>query len=491
MKMLLIGIDGAQANTFKRGWTPYIESLVDRGSKLQLTEDLISRGWAEILTGEYATKTGALYELPTLDGTHAWTDKFQIRDIPGLGTDVRPLWQALNEMGYRVGIMNVPTTNPAPQVDGYFVAGGGGGGPIDQKVLPEQCWPGGLEDDLNENGYILDERLPTLLGQDRLFNPEDFFFRMTEMASKRADTFIRLSGQYDVDFGFVVFKSSSVVTETLLLPELYRQASGEKRINEQFIAAAKKYYHHFDTLVQRVIDAFPSAETILVSDHGTVRRQWSVNFNAFLQEAGYQDKSTSRRGVFQLIHGLKRLAPYSIRQKLKRNTRIKYAYESLTPFDPATTRAFNITLTNNIHGMYINDSRFNGPVEDRDIAKTRNGIIERFNRHPLAAQHGLVARAADVPNGEYSRHYPDIVVDLPDGYAPFNNQKGFIEKYTEYDKPIDLKDFVDDLRVSVKSHTPLAVIGNGEWKVSPTDGKNDLRLIYDHVVASFQEYGRR
>jgi predicted AlkP superfamily phosphohydrolase/phosphomutase len=134
MKLLTIGMDGVHADTFNRGWTPFIKSLIDGGHGLTLHEDLISRGWSEIMFGKHAYDTGALYEGPLMASSPKWSDKFKLEDVPAIGVDTKPIWQVLNERGYRVGIMNIPTTFPAPKVDGFFVSGGGGGGPVSKEA---------------------------------------------------------------------------------------------------------------------------------------------------------------------------------------------------------------------------------------------------------------------------------------------------------------------------------------------------------------------
>ena len=172
MKLLTIGMDGVHADTFNRGWTPFIKSLIDRGHGLTLHEDLISRGWSEIMLGKHAYDTGALYEGPLMGGSLKWSDKFKLEDVPALGVDIKPIWQVLNERGYRVGIMNIPTTFPAPKVDGFFVSGGGGGGPISKEASPYQCHPTELVTELNDGGYIVDQRNETLLGEAGLYDPK-------------------------------------------------------------------------------------------------------------------------------------------------------------------------------------------------------------------------------------------------------------------------------------------------------------------------------
>jgi len=487
MRTLLIGMDGAQLGTFQRGWTPFIQSLIEeRGTQLDLREDLISRGWAEIITGEHALETGAMYERPLMGGTHRWTDKLSLADIEVMKPDVKPIWKALNDRGYRIGIMNVPTTFPAPEVDGFFVAGGGGGGGLSQQVTPEQCYPRELATKLNDQGYILDERLPSLLGEKQLFESAEFFDRLDEMTTKRTTSFINLAQQEAVDFGFVVYRSI-VTTETLLLPELQRQSEG-REANLEFIEQARRFYARLDAHIRQLVESFPNAQFLLVSDHAMAPRKWSVNFNAFLVEQGFQRASSSRRGLFHAVKSVRHLIPRAIRQRLKSSAAIKSAYESLITFDPNRSQAFNITFTNAIHGFYVNDhERFGGPVPSHQVADIQNQLVEALNRHPIAREHGFKATAKKTMGTVPADQFPDVVVDMPDGYAPSNYWPGFVTEYTVGQEPIDLRKMVQDRRVSVKAHHPLAVMVNAPWHVSPSQDKSDLRLVYDQIMASFAD----
>ena len=58
MKTLIIGFDGASENTFKRGWTPFIESLIKKGKIIDLKEDLANISKLEFQFGssEYEWK---------------------------------------------------------------------------------------------------------------------------------------------------------------------------------------------------------------------------------------------------------------------------------------------------------------------------------------------------------------------------------------------------------------------------------------------------
>ncbi len=71
MKYLLIGIDGSQEELFYRFDMPFMQEMLIRGKKVDLEEDLISRGWTEICTGMHATDCGGYYERPEMDRAEA------------------------------------------------------------------------------------------------------------------------------------------------------------------------------------------------------------------------------------------------------------------------------------------------------------------------------------------------------------------------------------------------------------------------------------
>ena len=120
MKTLIIGFDGASENTFKRGWTPFIESLIKKGKIIDLKEDLVSRGWVEIYTGEHATENGGMYEYPIMDGTYHFTRKFNLNICKE--SKNKKIWEIISNKNYKVGIMNIPTTFPRPKIKSTIIS---------------------------------------------------------------------------------------------------------------------------------------------------------------------------------------------------------------------------------------------------------------------------------------------------------------------------------------------------------------------------------
>jgi predicted AlkP superfamily phosphohydrolase/phosphomutase len=491
MKLLVIGMDGVQESTFSRGNTPYIHNLIRGGDIVRPSEDLISRGWAEIALGKHGSYTGATYEGPACDGTLSWSESFKLSDVTNLGSDAVPIWSVINEMGYKVGVVNLPTSFPAPEVDGFFISGGGGGGPILQEVVEDQCFPLEIHKNLVDSGYIVDERLPTLLAEKKLYAEPDFFQRLDLMNSRRVHSFIKLSKAYDVDFGFLVFKSSPVICETLLPPELEKLNNKSLGVaNTSFIENGGKFMSDLDKHVRRVIDSFPGARVILVSDHSQVLRRYSVNLNIFLEKEGYMELSKSGRGIFRVAQQLKGFMPLALKNKLKNVKKIRAKYESLIPFDPKKTSAFMMALSNGSHGIYVNDSKFGGPVNDQDKEAVIKNILKALESDEDLTRHGITAYASRTKYAHpINPRFPDIVVHLPDGYQTSATAATLIQEERIDPMPFDLNELNKASRITSKGHTPLAVMVNGSWSnVSKSDDVN-LCFIYDEIISFFKNLG--
>lgn len=487
MKILLIGMDGVGLEAFSRGWTPYISSLIAQGKSLELKEDLIMRGWLEIVTGKNGVETGALYDRPKANGSYEWNLKFGFNEIPGLGKDIKPIWQVLNEMGYKVGVMNVPTIFPATKVDGFMVSGGGGGAPVVQTPTPEHCYP--IEENplLVEDGYIVDERIVPMLVEKKITDMEDIFSILKNKNERKTHSFIRLANKYKIDFGFLVYRSSSNLAEWLLLPEWKRFGEGAEDVDHAFIDTIKTYYRHFDSEIKKLHAAFPNTQIIFAADHSLVPRVWDVNPNIFLQELHFQKSHLGTNFLKQAINIAKKFVPFSLRAKLRKKNAVHNALYCSTSFVINETAAFCKTQGDSLQGIFINDKeRFNGPVKASEFGAIQQDIIKAFNSHPLSKLHGLIAYTKEISDSSVAKYFPDIVIDVPDGYLITDRTHSFVKEFTPARGPLNLLSITKGELLCIKGHKPIAVVYNGGWKVDVHKEPLDLRAVYEHVVNSFQ-----
>lgn len=486
MKVLMIGMDGAHLEAFSRGWTPYISSLIEKGDNLELKEDLIMRGWLEIATGKNGVETGALYDKPKANGSYEWDLKFSINDIPGYGTNVKPIWQALNEKGYRVGVMNLPTVFPAPEVNGFMISGGGGGAPVVQTPTLELCYPKEEHPLLVKEGYVVDQRIVPMLVEKNITDPKEIFSILIKKNERRTHSFIRLANKYKIDFGFVIYKSSSNLAEWVLLPEWKRLKEGAKDIDNDFINIIKDYYQKFDDEIRKLHKAFPNAQIIFSADHSLAPREWDINPNIFLQKHNYQKTHSGKTLVKYTTQMIKKVIPFSLRAKLRKKKVVHNALYSSAPFDTNSTIAFCKTSGDWLQGIYINDEkRFGGPIQESEIEKIKKEIIDTINDDELSKEHGLKAYSKEFSESSSYKYFPDIVIDVPDGYLITDKTRNFIKKFIPPKGPLNLLSITKGELLCIKAHKPIAVIYNGTWNIKRDKGKLNLTAIYDHIITTF------
>lgn len=488
MKVLLIGMDGCHKDVFERGWTPFISDLLQKKRHLQISNDLISRGWLEIALGEHAIKTKALYDRPHANGTLEWTKKFSLPDVPGLGSEVKGIWQKLNEAGYSVGIVNVPTTFPAPKVNGFFISGGGGGAPVVENATEELCYPREIISTLQDTGYIVDNRLYELVVDKKLTTARDILSRLAEKNNRRTETFVKLNDKYKVDFGFIVYKTASVLAESFYCAEMCRRRNPQNVPDEDVMDALAEYYSDFDTQIEKLALKYPDAKIMFVSDHGTELRTKNVNFNILLRDAGLQSYDYKKAITKKSISKIKSLIPFAIKSFLKKYAAVAVAGASSfgdVDFTRHRTRAFCRTIENWTHGIYINDKeRFNGPVDDAAFEQVRDDIVECINKHPISKEHGFLAFATS--KGRKYDYYPDVQVKIPKGFLTYDGATTFVSDYIAPKCTSGLETIMSGEMLYIKSQTPIAYIDEDvAARFEPEELCGDLTVIHHRIIDLF------
>ena len=480
MKFLVIGMDGAHVGSFQRGWTPFMAKLMENGDVLSLKEDLISRGWSNIIFGEDAEKTGALYDKPIMNSNYEWSLKYKVADVDYHETNCRPVWEDLQLKGYKVGLMNIPTVFPAPKVNGFCVSGGGGGGPVLQDPIAELCWPRDILNYLLEIGYIVDERPNSLFVEKRFENVKQVFDRFIEMNTKRTEAFISLSKSKSVDFGFLVYRST-FLSEMLILAEISAAEQSNNEADEELISAARTYYSHLDSMLQNLCEAFPDAKVVFTSDHGSVAPKHSFNPNALLRELEFQPRSSKSQSA-SVMRKVKKFVPMSLRKKIKSNKSIAKSWARLSVAPPNGSLAFSAILGSWRHGIFINDSeRFGGPIDRNKIDEYTTQVIDAINMHQTARKHGVVARLPNLGRKERSKFFPDIILSMDDTVVSTNISTEVFSKFDYPIGPLGIKSVTDGQLLVVKSEKALCVAHR--FKFSETSRqKSNLTVVHDAVI---------
>ncbi|PTP72401.1 alkaline phosphatase family protein [Vibrio splendidus] len=485
MKVILVGMDGCHESVFNRGSTPFISSLLQGYKQLDIYNDLLSRGWLEIATGQHATKTGALYDLPTKEANLNWSNEFKLGDVPNLGTSIKPIWQALNENGYKVGIMNLPTTFPAPKVDGFFVSGGGGGAPVTAEVQDSLCYPKDIKEYLNNSGYIIDERLYQLMTEKEFTSATEIMDRLSFKNSKRTEAFIHLSKEKEVDFGFVVYKTSSVFAETFYNTEQARVQNPNNRQDTEMLAAIEKYYKNFDDEIKKLVEAFPDAEIVFVSDHGSTERKISINPNVLLMEHGLYCTGMKKNLIKLVVGKIKEIIPFKLKAYLKKSALVKYKNVGSVAFGDGT-KAFCKTVGDWVHGIYINDERFSGSVKKTEKDLLIKQIVDLINNDPVYNRHNVKAISQHDYKASNNDFFPDIVLLVDNGYLTDDRIKNKLEEFISPLSSSTLASITKGDILNIKSHSPIFMLSNDLLsKTDKFDTKGDLTEVYKVICEYF------
>lgn len=279
MKQLIIGIDGGDEEILGYFQMPFYESLITKSKRLHLVEDCWSRGWAEMYTGMHARETKAFYELPNLDGTLKFNRRYSWKTSLE-NPKCKMLWDVLESQGVNSLFMNIPTTFPCPEMKhGCFVAGAGGGLNNVSEIPDGLCSDPSIKEDLNLAGYIVDLRYKTSGIKDL----DELFEKLNQMMMKRAECFVTLCKKKKTEFGFLVFRATTIVqyvarSEIEELANLFKEYGNDykpvKKIHKLLIG----HFRLLDDALKHIFTELSPEKYIVTADHGCVpfKKGWML-----------------------------------------------------------------------------------------------------------------------------------------------------------------------------------------------------------------------
>jgi hypothetical protein len=483
MKLFVLGIDGLMLTALDTFDMPFLKSFCKHNNSHMYTEDLETRGWAKIYTGDLGYQNKSLYEYMEGDGTYKWMERFISGQL--CGDEQKPIWDNLNSKGVSVGIMNVPTASPVEEVNGFWVAGGGGGGTIDNTIKESDVFPWSEKELLQETGYIKDERFDSLIKAQKLFNLSDFLDRLLIMTQKRVDAYLKLNEKYDVDFGFIVMRSI-VVINFLFAADIKRMMYREKSSFNDTENYLYDFHKKFDTEIDRLVRGLGSTEVILATDHGMTVLEKELNVNRLLVELRYQ-KSNSASSIRRFfVKVVKSILPYNIKELLKSKKDIYKNFTNIVPFRPSATLAFTVVRQGTLHGIYINDkSRFNGPVPSSGVKGLTNKICAAINNRSDMQVNGITAAAHPYNGqGKYGDLLPDIILTMPSSIKPISWGEKVLNNVDFEEIETNLSGIDGAHYSGVKCKDTVVAFTSGLNEHFDVTEKNDLRQI-NKVIKSF------
>jgi predicted AlkP superfamily phosphohydrolase/phosphomutase len=357
-------------------------------------------------------------------------------------------------------VMNIPTTFPAPQVDGFFVSGAGGGLNKVDGVPKEMCRPPEICSELEDLQYVVDIRM----GTAEMHDIDEVFDRLENKAERRTEAFIKMCKKYEPDFGFLAYRHVSVV-EYLGMSEIMAIIGEEGSVTASSVwkKRVEPFFTHFDNLLKRLFEELKPERYLFTSDHGLGPTREYCNPNAFLQKNGFQKVDIQLGPSIRRVGGaLRRLNKPSLSKIV----------------DWSRSVAFSDWYSSCI---YINDKdRFNGPVGATTIDSKVDKIIEVFNNDDAVCSRGIKA----VPyrrNYHGTRYYDqmaDIAIIHEQSIFVAGKSGPFFSENPNYGPVSDMSASPGGMHTGNKTRFPFFATDSDTAKLIRPEDPKDLTLVY-------------
>jgi predicted AlkP superfamily phosphohydrolase/phosphomutase len=478
MKLLVIGIDGGTYDILRRMEMPFLNNFFNNNIHIDLEEDLWSRGWAEILNGKHGRESGAFYYKPVLGKPFLTTSHFgpENHEQPPLV----PLWKKLGSLGHKVGLFNIPTTMPAPSLNGFCISGAGAGFNPKNGLKPEACYPSNTFSYLQQINFEWQIRFMS----SGIKQIAPFFDAVESVIEKRTDAFIAFAKQFQIDFGFIVHTENNPIQNVCMyeIQELLKNSGGAQTELQERI---RSFYPILDNSIKKLVENLNPLNIIITSDHGSASRHYSINLNEFLVGIGLQ-KKLSPKMTIKIIKNVKRFFPESIKTIIKKKAPNLVQNSNRLNIDFKASKAFTQRY---IPGIYLNDAdRFKGPVSSvKEKQHLINYIMENFQSSKLHLEHHLTAvrPPEKFSTCKFKDIIPDILIDKPSN-AFFEGSGPMIEKNRNYRRITSLSEVSQDLYQGVKGKKPLAVIDKNLERYIHGTEENNLTQIYNIICRTME-----
>lgn len=282
-RLLVVGLDGATFDLIRpwaqQGRLPTLARLLQEGvsAPLRSVPNMNSApAWSSFATGLNPGKHGIFYFDELIPGTYTK------RYLNGSFRHGAPFWRLLSQAGYRVGVINVPMTYPAEEVNGYMLAG------LDTPApgSPAFSWPRDLAADLKAavGDYIIEPGIPGYIKAGRRDRARA---RILEALEKRLAYALYLARHFPTDCMVVVFTATDAAQHFFWKDMDPTHPEHDPEEASQYGDTILQVYQRLDRAIAQLMEAMPDAAVLCMSDHGGGYNQRGAEFlNPWLAEQG-------------------------------------------------------------------------------------------------------------------------------------------------------------------------------------------------------------
>jgi len=443
MKVLVIGLDGVTLDLLgpwiEAGELPNLQKLINEGASGKLRSTLppiSSSSWSSFATGVNPGKHGLV------DFVYPGADSYKVSMINATSRQTRALWNWLNDDGYKVGLLGIPTTYPPEPVDGFMISGFLSPGPDSEWAYPPEL----KQELLTELGEFMlapDERYRSTRWLNR------FLDDLSASVENRTQAALYLMRTKPWDLFAVVYWDTDMVqheTWRLLDPSHPRHDSDEAAASREMVL---DFHRKVDKDVGRLLaEAGPDTLVVVMSDHGFgpvhsffLTNNWlaSLGLLQFKQRPWTAFKKALFRMGFtplRMFRIAKALGLGSLRKRVRfqqKSGLLNRVFLSFDDVDWSRTRAFSI---GSFGQVYINLAgvRPEGIVQPGDecemlrqqIAREALALRDPRTGEPLVER---VHTREEIYSGPYADRTPDLIVQprgweyMAFGHADFGSNK--------------------------------------------------------------------
>jgi predicted AlkP superfamily phosphohydrolase/phosphomutase len=400
---LIIGWDGAPFDLVQEfindGAVPTLERITEMGyfGPLDTVPYVMSPcAWSTFLTGKNAGKHG-VYDFYANDFREG---QYFREPIEADARKEPELWKLLNAQDQSAGIINVPVTYPADELDEYMVAGVLSPGTDDERfTYPPDLLDG--FDGLDE--YLID------LDVGKRDNKTNFIDRVHEMVEARTELILQCIEEVeDVDVLLAVFTSPDRLAHYYYHfqdeSHPYRETETEETL-KQYRTVMRDLFELLDEKLGLIIERFEEqydeeVNVSVISDHGMDSLEEMFFVNQWLAEEGYL--------VFNNQH-----------QEIDAEelpTEKQYVFGQV---DWEQTTAYSIGKAGDIY-LNLDGREPQGTVPQSEYERVRSEIAEDLRNltHPKTGDSVVksVTPREHHFEGPYTEIAPDLLVSLDNGY---------------------------------------------------------------------------
>lgn len=417
-KVLIIGLDGATFDIIKpladREELPNLSKLMKNGVYGELTSTLhptTPQAWTTFMTGKGAGSHGIF------DFIERIPDKYEIRFVNGSFKKAKSIWSILNDMGKKVGVMNVPFTYPPEKVNGFMISG------FDAPSVDSNfTYPPGLYSEILREVGRYDLRGTFPIGKRKAdYKIED----IDRVIRNRVDVSKYLLRSKEWNLFMVVFGSTDHV-QHLFWRHMEEMGEGIRNNEvEQYGYIIPHTYKKVDEAVGELLkEVGDDTIVIIMSDHGGGRIKKVINLNNWLAKNGllkYKKKQPSKLLIDSVKTTIKRHLPRKYRDWIKdKFPNIKDKAESVSYFseiDWEHTRAYSWGMYGNI-SINLKGRELKGTINKEDYERICKEIKEMlYEMKDPSMGYNIVEKVymkEELYRGDYLNKAPDLVIQWRD-----------------------------------------------------------------------------